>query len=57
MFKTPVRDGGPQGSGSDSEDDPSLPGASVARKLLPSPLAKFDSSEAETTLGTKSYYK
>ena len=55
MFKTPVRGGAPQGSGSDSEEDPSLPGASVARKLLPSPLTKFDSSEAETIKNTSVY--
>ena len=53
--KTPVKDGVPQGAGSESEEDPSLPGASVARKILPSPLSKFDMTEADATRETNVY--
>ena len=52
---TPEKGGIPPQSGNDSEDNTSLPGTSVARKLLPSLLSRFDSTEAENTKKSSVY--
>ena len=53
--KTPEKGGVPSQSGTESEDNTSLPGTSAARKLLPSPLSRFDSTEAEKTKKSSVY--